>query len=140
MSEDYTLWHVDPEKLDEYWPQILPYLKNAINYANGRYGIDDIYSNIKSSLMALWIAYNNDGIHAACVTQIIRYPQKKCLAVLFCGGKNVNGWVHFLKTIIEDSKQYQCESVEIWGRPGWQKLLGAMGFKKTHIILNAELS
>ena len=69
---------------------------------------------------------------AAIVTEIIRYPQRTSLRFWLAGG-NLETLAKAEPDIIEWSKKFDCNSVEIIGRRGWVRAL--QGYEPTSTIM-----
>ncbi len=131
---------VQSRDVDTWWEQAAPFLESALDISDGRFDLSDIYKAVKETDMQLWIAVDSEQkIQAACITQILIHPRKKTVLLLFCGGKDVNAWVQFIETIQAWAKFTGCTSAEIYGRPGWEKILPTFGFKKACVYYSAEL-
>ena len=89
--------------------------------------------------MQLWVAFDNDGLCAMEVTQIINFPRKKVLMLVFTAGRRAENWLHLIDELKIFAKQHGCTSIEGYGRPGWEKLSAPLGFKKIHTIFKLPL-
>lgn len=121
------------------WEEIKPLLIKTLEYADGKYNLDDIYTAIKSRDMQLWVVYDNKGILSFCVTQIIIYPRKKVLSMPFVGGVEMLRWLHLTDIIKDFAREKGCDFAEGYARDGWIKVLKPFGFKKTYTIIKADL-
>lgn len=90
--------------------------------------------------MQLWIVQDQyEEIIAAIVTQIISFPRKKVLFLLFIAGVRYDEWTFVLSDLIEFAKANQCQSIEGYGRPGWERKAKPLGFKKVHTVYSLNL-
>lgn len=116
--------------LDEF-KRCKPYIEAALAHAHGTHTTDDVLKIIVSGDAQFW-AFED----AAIVTEIIRYPQKTVLRFWLAGG-NLETLTDAEPEIIEWSKQWGCEGVEIFGRRGWVRALN--GYKPTSTIMIKDI-
>lgn len=69
--------------------------------------------------MQLWTSFNQ-GCEAALVTSI---QDGYCL-LLAASGENMDEWVQWLPIVEAWAKEHDCESMRLYGRRGWSKVLG----------------
>lgn len=126
--------------IDEMWPVVAPLIKKALPYAEGKLDLEDVKKALLSSDMQLWVACDSSGIFAACVTQIIKYPQSDWAVILFVGGIRIHELLN-AQIITDWAKDAGCSHIECWGRPGWERLLNRHGYpvQKIHTVLQLKL-
>jgi len=121
---------VPPNRVDEVWPLVEKYLDGAADYTYGRYKVDDIHVAITDYGFNLWIAYDEEEIKGAVVTNMVIYPRKKFLSMVFCGGIYLMEWKDLmLKTLQKYARDAQCDGLEATARLGWTKVFKADGHK-----------
>lgn len=116
---------VPKEYVDGCWDGVKEYLEGAAKYTYGRYSVDDIKDCVTdySDEYNLWIAFDNDKIYGAVVTQFVHYPRCKMLSMQFCGGVELKRWKDpMLSTLQRWAKDTGCTAVEFTGRTGWVKI------------------
>ena len=86
--------------------------------------------------MQLFIAMA-DEIIASAITQITDYPQKRVLTIVLLGGGRMNEWLPLLNQLEKWGIDEGCEQIELYGRPGWEKVLK---WEKTYIALKKNLN
>ncbi len=138
--KNIRMYGVMSHALDQVWHEVKPLLQLAINKtADGKYESSDVYEAIKAKDMQLWIAFDDEGLCAILVTQIICFPRKKVLRLVFTAGERFEDWLHLFDEIKNFAKHHGCESVEGYGRPGWEKKSKPLGFQKIHTIFTLPL-
>lgn len=137
-KKEVRMYGVMSTHIDVIWEDVFEYLEKAILHSDGKYKIEDIYTSLKERDMQLWVAFDNDGVCAICVTQLIKYPQKKVMYMLFIAGREAINWLHLTDDLAQFARDHGCESIEGYGRPGWEKILPE-GFKKIHTIYRMDL-
>jgi len=130
MSDIYG---VSLEQLNEVWPEVEPHLQRALDYDGNRMDLPDVYWAVRLESMQLFVAVRGQDIHAAAVTEILKYPNAKVLRCVYAGGTDVLEALHFSDTLEEGARLRGCSQLEIIGRPGWERIL--TGYKRTHVTL-----
>jgi hypothetical protein len=138
-DKEPRLYGVLSHAIDTVWDEVKPLLIKTLEYADGKYIVDDIYNAIKSRDMQLWVVYDNGGLLSFCITQILIYPRKKVLSLPFVGGVEMFRWLHLTNIIKDFARENHCDFAEGYARDGWIKVLKPFGFEKTYTIIKADL-
>jgi len=86
--------------------------------------------------MNLWLAVDEtDAIKAVAVTEIAAYPRIMVCKLLACTGDDAALWVDLLAPIEDWAKSRGCAAMEPICRPGWERRLKSLGYRKTHVVL-----
>lgn len=126
--------YVPKEYIDGCWPQIEGYLEGAAKYTYGRFTVQDIKDCIVEYDYHLWIAFEDDTIFGAVVTEIVDYPQCRMLAMQFTGGKELKKWKDPMLALLRRwAKDNGCSTIESPGRPGWARVFKNDGYKARFI-------
>ena len=121
---------VPSDHVDAVWESVKDYLDGAAQYTLGRYTIDDIYACVKEYDYTLWIAFDEEKIKAAVVTNFAHYPRKKYLVMTFCGGDQLDKWKDPMLTLLQRfAYDTQCDGIEATARLGWTKIFKSDGHK-----------
>jgi hypothetical protein len=130
MTEAVQVSMVPIDHVDRVWDDVKGYLADAAKYTYGRYDLEDIYDSIMQYNHTLWIAFTDDKIIAAVVTNILHYPKKTCLSGVFLGGDDLKAWkgpmLEMLQKWAFDNK---CDGFEMCGRMGWARALKDEGYQ-----------
>ena len=78
---------VRKEHIPVVWDRIKKYAEGCAKYTFGRFTAEDMVEGLLTKDQQLWIAFDDIGIHAFWVTEVITYPQIKTLVMHFVGGK-----------------------------------------------------
>ena len=128
---------VPPEHIEMIWPKIEVYMKGAADYTHGRFTVDNIKHDLLKKLdsQQLWIAFNSDGFYGAVITEVWQYPKLKALIMHFTGGKKLLKWKQpMLKLLQKFARDNDCEIIESYGRPGWEKVFKKDGYEQKFVF------
>jgi hypothetical protein len=118
------------EYIETVWPQIEEYLDGAAKYTYGRFTVEDVKDGILTKPQQLWIAFDDNAIYGAVVTEITQYPRMRALVMHFTGGKQLKSWKpDMLELLQRFAKENGCDIIESYGREGWGKVFEHDGFK-----------
>lgn len=138
LQDDYTLYAIRADKAGLVWQEVKPLILAALDYADNKDTIGSIYESILRRDRQLWLVSLRGGIVGAVVTEVSVYPNDKRLTILYLAGKEFGRWVHLWREMKAWAESEGCNSVEIFGREGWEKVLRPLNFKKIHTVLKAD--
>ncbi len=119
------------------WPQVAPLLEQAVEMSNGTFLLEDIRRFIEDGAQQLLVAEIDGQIVAAMVTEVVDYPRKRSIKLVFAGGSRMDEWSEDLNRFMElGAKNIGAELIEVHGRPGWARYLKSMfnATSKTTIV------
>lgn len=123
------------------WPQIGHLLAAIAEGSSGKYMTGDLIKAISVKDMQLWSAVTDDHeVLGIATTELLNFPRKKVCRFIGATGKEPTLWLPHMKEIEEGAKRIGCAANEIIARPGWEKLLAPLGYRKSHVMLEKELS
>ncbi len=74
------------------------------------------------------------------MTRVATYPNRRTLVVDFAGGARMTEWVDLAQhTFREYALQAGLSGVELYGRPGWLRLLGRLGWRQEFVVLSIDV-
>ncbi len=130
------LQHVPRRKLNDLWPKIKPLIYQAIK--RGDFSpFAPVANAIHNGLADVWIATENDEIHAAAVTEYTHTETRMLCTVVACGGEDMGKWIHLLKNIEARAKVDGCKAVRIIGREGWARMLTS--YRPRRVVLEKDI-
>lgn len=122
-----------------HWDLVKDEIAKALDEAGGRVSADDIYERIQDKRIQLW-ALHNDQIKAVMTTEIINYPQMRCVCIYTVTGENMHEWLDTLIQTINDwGAGLGCHAIEFCGRKGWEKVLEPKGFGQTNVFMTRPI-
>ena len=128
---------VQPEDVAYIWEEVAPLLNKVKEHTEGELETDDFLEPLTHGDMQLWIATEQSDVHAAMITEIIKYPQKKILRLISLAGKDFESIRGFQDMVESFAIKVGCAALEMWGRKGWKKLLP--DWKDTYIVYTKDL-
>lgn len=125
------------EHLSLAWPVAAPLLAPAVELSEGRYDLASVYEKLAQKFALLWLIDDDkDETVAAFVSRIAAYPRKRMLCIEFLGGDRMEEWVETTDQVLTDyARDAGLEGLEMSGRLGWTRPLGALGWKQSAVSL-----
>lgn len=131
---------VPPEYVDACWGKVENYLNKAADYTFGRYTASDIYEAVKDGDNVLWVAFEEENIKGAVVTDLVTYPKKRALCMQFCGGTELKEWKEPMLSLLRKyAKDMGCDVIESTARRGWAKVFEHDGYKPHWVTFELPL-
>jgi hypothetical protein len=123
------------------WDKIVPMLEGPIEHSNNELSVEGILEDIMDERMLL-LTISKDRELVACITveQKTFVTGKKILSATTAGGTGMSEWVEELNNVLELlAKDYGCDDIYIVGRPGWEKALNKLNYKKIHTVVSRKV-
>ena len=115
---------VDPARMDEVWPHVEKYFRQAYDKGIGDGNVDALKADVDAGRQRVWIIwdYEGDRLMAGIATKLIQTPTKKLCIITACGGEHMTRWIG-LKVGLEDyARREGCDAIRLEGRRGWQSV------------------
>ena len=106
------------------------HISEALEYADGKYNLDDIEQRIRARTAILFTSDKSSA-----VVWVEDYPQVRSLVVAF-GGGDLDDILAHIPTIRDYGREVGCTQVDVYGRPGWSKVLKKHGFRQSSVIMS----
>ena len=107
---------------------------------NGAFDAEDIKDLCKQGAMQLWLVVDEtDEVLATVVTELRSYPNFKVCDARIVTGKHMNRWHHHVADLETWAKTKGCKKMELFARPGWEKVMKPKGYQKSHVQLEKDL-
>jgi hypothetical protein len=135
---------VPVDEVRNIWENVSRHVKKATDYTYGRYKEIDVLHECLIGKFNLWVVYREeeevDYIGAA-VTEVLQYPRKKALSVVFLSGDDFSEWMPEIdKKFVDFAKVLECDFVEACGRAGWERKVKKLGWIKRFSIIERPLT
>ena len=139
-----------PAELPALWRCIRDRIAGCCERSGGKYEPVDVLRNVLTGRMQLWLALDERsdsgeppseaaGIKALALTEIVSYPRLVVCKLLACTGEDAGRWIGLLAEIEVWAKERGCSVLEPICRPGWERRLKPIGYRKTHVVLEKSL-
>jgi hypothetical protein len=130
-----------PEEIDKIWPLVKDKVQAALNRNHNFRDHTDVKENCKNGVEQLWvIADKKDNVHGVCITQIMQQPNYNIGLVRIATGHDLPLWVDKIKEFENWAEnKFSCKKIEIYGRPGWKKMLTPLGYEFSHVQMDKFL-
>lgn len=125
--------------IEENWFLVKDLINSALDYSDYKFTEKSVRDACIRKEMQLWVAESKKNIEACAVTQIVDYPGKKILIIMFAAGKFVENWLPFIHILDKYAYHNGCRSIEIYGRKGWVKKLSPFGYEQIHAVYRKDL-
>lgn len=131
---------VPTEYVDNCWSKIETFVIEAAEATEGRYSVEELYEMAKDSRNNLWVTFDESGYKGFVLTSVNNYPQRRILAMNFCGGKEFKTWkTPIIDTLKRFARDCECDSIEAYGRKGWAKILKDEGYKSKFVTFELPI-
>jgi hypothetical protein len=137
-----------PPQVLEYWPKLEPSIVKALAVGVGEMTSFDVCSQAINGFMQIWVTLDShNDLGCVTVTRTIQHPGSKHLQIVCLTAVNhsVNQMADQFHTLETYAKQNGCQSLQVWGRKGWQRKLRAFRsikghpFKTQYYVFDQEL-
>jgi hypothetical protein len=131
----------DADEIASIWPLVEDLIQKSCDRAGGFADAIHVKEWLEKGVMQLWIAYDSklNKVKCVCVTEIRQYPNYKVCDCKITTGTDYKSWVDFMDNVVNWARSLGCKKMEIFTRPGWERILKNKGFVKTHIQLEKPL-
>ena len=109
----------------------LKWINDALESAHNSHSAEDVFAMCQAGDAQFW-----PFADSVIITEIVNYPKRRVLRFWLAGG-NLNTLLKVEPDIVNWSKQYNCNGVEINGRKGWERVLKS--YKPSSITLVKEI-
>ena len=134
------------DEIKSIWGEISSYIKKATDYTYGRYEEIDVLHECLTGKFHLWVVYTEDEdgeakYIGAATTEVVKYPRKKVLSVVFLSGDDFSEWMPQIdQKFVDFAKVLECDFVEACGRAGWERKVKKLGWIKRFTIIERPLT
>ena len=124
---------IPAHEVPNHWRHIEPHLTRALDQIDSGLTLDDVLDRLIDGDMQCWKIGHWEGV---AVTQICHLPLFRMLMVLYLAGDNMSQWLEDLMTACHEFAEHtHCRYVEIFGRPGWERVFKSHGGDKSYIVM-----
>jgi hypothetical protein len=137
-SDPKSGWEIElasPDQVHFYWPQISGMLEK-LRHTIPNYTIEALYQFAMDQRIQVWLV-GRPEIKLVMFTQVAVFPKLKVLEVIWGAGEGALGSQHIVEAVLDNfARGCGCERIDVFARPGWEKVMAPFGFKRTSIKLS----
>jgi len=139
------LLNIPVNKLDEVWSLVKNNIQQALSFSGNQTDAEFVYETIKDKKFQLWIVWDEDKktvkeqYNGVVVTEIIQRKLKRSYNIFIVTGRHRQKWQHLVESLEDFAIEQNCDCMELYARPGWDKIMRKLNYKKTHIVLEKQL-
>lgn len=135
----WTMSVIPPEGVDVFWPEVEPLLARAVPYSGGRIDIESLHEWALDGRYLLWVAHDGEAIRAAFATRVATYPRRRMLSVDCAAGVHIRDWIDLVQMTFRNfSRDAGLDGVEMYGRPGWNRVLSRYGWERSMVLMEVD--
>ena len=112
---------VDPAALPELWPSYRPLVLRLLDRGDDCFDERDILAMLLMERWQLWVSENGLAIS---IMEVLAFPRKRVLLVRYAAGDQ-DTIVAGQSSLEDVARAYGCTTIEIFGRKGWERVLGS---------------
>jgi hypothetical protein len=134
---ELTLNLIPFEHVEAVWPLAEDNIKKAVDQGDGLVTLQSHQDHVFEGLRQLWLVW--DERSKECVAVFVTEIINDRFFMWVCGGGRMKEWLHLAQDGLERwARDRGCKGMQLWGRPGWSRVLSTIGYKKTLIAMNKE--
>ena len=119
------------EEAADRWHEIKPRIEKALVHGIGETTAHDHFLAIMAGNEQLWENNLTFGI-----TRVNVFPRFKQLQIVAATG---SAWMKSHPVLEQFAKELECSNMSVWGRPGWERALKPLGYKKAYTVMVKDL-
>ena len=125
-------------EIEKIWPLVKDHVQSALDRNQNFRDHSDVKENCIKGLEQLWVIVDKkDNVHGVCITQIVEQKNYNIGLVRIATGHDLPLWVDKIKDFEDWAfKNCDCKKIEIYGRPGWSRMLKPLGYDFTHVQMD----
>ena len=133
------------QELDKVWSLVEKDIKGALAYSSQLTDSDFVYDLAKKGNFQIWVLWHKDEkitskkYYGVVVTEIIQRKFGKVCHIYIMTGRQRLKWQHLISVLEDFAEEQECQQMELFARPGWQKILQNYNYKRTHVVLEKQI-
>jgi len=139
------LVNIPSSNLDDVWSLVKKDISEALSYSGNQTDAQFVYDCIKDNKMQLWVVWDKDKpttlekYYGVVVTEVVQRKLKRSCQIFIMTGKHRQKWQHLISVLEDFAEEQECQQMELFARPGWQKILQNYNYKRTHVVLEKPI-
>lgn len=137
-SSSAKLLGVPSSDLWYFWPQVEPMITAAVAESANRWTTLEVLERLLARDMQLWVVIADKNLVGVVVTEIYPTAAGKTCALPIVGGE-ILPHLELLGVIKAWADEAGCVRLEGMGRPGWERAVKKLGWRKIMTVYEARL-
>ena len=139
------LVNIPSSNLDDVWSLVKKDISQALSYSGNHTDAQFVYDCVKEKKMQLWVVWDKDKpttlekYYGVVVTEVVQRKLKRSCQIFIMTGKHRQKWQHLISVLEDFAEEQECQQMELFARPGWQKILQNYNYKRTHVVLEKPI-
>ena len=128
-----------PEECREHTETIRKWVDVSMSFSSGERTVEQLLELLYEGKAQCWCVIDGESIVNVATTEILEYPNKKVLHIITSTGVD---WEHHKqehKHLEDFASMLGCQSISVWGRRGWERKLGDLGYEHTYSVFEKKL-
>ena len=140
-----NLVRIPTSNADEVWNLVKKDIVEALSFSGNQTDADFVYESIKSEKMQLWVLWDKEQptptekYYGVVVTEIIQRKLRRSCNIFIVTGRHRQKWQHLISELENFAIKNECNCMELFARPGWEKIMKNKNYKRTHVVLEKQL-
>ena len=136
---------IPASNLKDVWNLVKKDIDQALSYSGNYTDSEFVLEQLKQNKFQLWVLWDKEQptptekYYGVVVTEIIQRKLKRSCHVFIMTGRSRQKWTPLIKVLEDFAIEQECNQIELYARPGWQKVLQNFKYKRTHIVLEKQL-
>jgi hypothetical protein len=120
-----------PKIIDELAPRLRELYKRIQEQEEEiyHYPFYKLIEDLKKQDKLLFVEYEDNKLISFAIVDFLTYDKLKSLRIMYAAGIMNEKWPAYIDFFEAFGKQFNIDFLEVWGRPGWSKLLKPKGFR-----------
>jgi hypothetical protein len=135
---------VASSSVHDFWPLLEPWLQGIVDLNPFGFSLFNLKVDAEEAEIQLWMGWdpNTKECMGVAGTRVLEgFDGSKTVAIEFCTGKQRSEWERAGVMVIEQwAREIGANRVRPLTRPGWERVLKPLGYHKTHVMLEKDLT
>jgi len=136
---------IPASNLKDVWNLVKKDIDQALSYSGNYTDSEFVLEQLKQNKFQLWVLWDKskqatiDKYYGVVVTEIIQRKLRRSCNIFIVTGRHRQKWQHLISELENFAIKNQCNCMELFARPGWEKIMKNKNYKRTHVVLEKQL-
>lgn len=145
MKEHYLYSRIGPRSIQDAWLHAMPWVEKAIGEVNHMHAeLAHIQKGLYEGFLQLWSIQDkrkdNQPVFFLITELHTTEAGFKTLILRWAAGTDMADWIDEINLLESICEKEGYHKIEVWGRPGWEKVLKNYGYQREFVILSKLVS